>query len=249
MKEETTLLFDAIMREDRSVMDLINADYTFVNERLARHYGIPGVYGSDFRRVKAPEESRRGILGHGSILTVTSYPNRTSPVQRGKWILTNILGVPPTPPPPDVPALKDGGEDGKPQSLRERMEKHRSNAVCAGCHKVMDPIGFALENFDGVGQWRATDDGSAIDASGTLFNGAKVDGASALREMIASHPDVFVGVMTEKMLIYALGRGIDHRDMPVVRKIVADARGKDYRFSSIVLGIATSTPFQFKEAK
>jgi mono/diheme cytochrome c family protein len=249
MKEETTLLFDAIMREDRSVMDLINADYTFVNERLARHYGIPGVYGSDFRRVKAPSEARRGILGQGSILTVTSYPNRTSPVQRGKWILTNILGVPPTPPPPNVPALKENGEDGKPRSLRERMEKHRTDAVCAGCHKVMDPIGFALENFDGVGHWRALDDGSTIDPSGTLFNGAKVEGAAALREMIASRPDVFVGVMTEKMMIYALGRGIDYRDMTAVRKVVADARAKDYKFSAMVSGIVKSVPFQFKEAR
>jgi mono/diheme cytochrome c family protein len=249
MKEETTLLFDAIMREDRSVMDLIEADYTFVNERLARHYGIPNVYGSYFRRVKAPGDTRRGILGHGSILTVTSYPNRTSPVQRGKWILTNILGVPPTPPPPDVPALKESGEDGKPRSLRERMEKHRADAVCAGCHKVMDPIGFALENFDGVGHWRTYDDGSTIDPSGTLFNGSKVEGAAALRQMVAGRPDVFVGVMTEKMLIYALGRGIDYRDMPVVRSVVADARAKDYRFSSIILGIAKSAPFQFKEAR
>jgi hypothetical protein len=249
MKEETTLLFDTIMREDRSAMDLIEADYTFVNERLARHYGIPGIYGSYFRRVKAPADSRRGILGHGSILTVTSYPNRTSPVQRGKWILTNILGVPPIPPPPDVPALKESGEDGKPRSLRERMEKHRSDAVCAGCHRVMDPIGFALENFDGVGHWRTIDDGSTIDPSGTLFNGTKVDSAAALRQMIASRPDVFVGVMTEKMLIYATGRGIDHRDMPTVRKIVAAARAKDYQFSTIVQGIVTSAPFQFKEAR
>ncbi|HEX5000727.1 MAG TPA: DUF1592 domain-containing protein [Terriglobia bacterium] len=249
MKEETTLLFNAIMREDRSVMDLINADYTFVNERLARHYGIPGVYGSYFRRVEVPGESRRGILGQASILTVTSYPNRTSPVQRGKWILTNILGVPPTPPPPNVPALKESGEDGKPRSLRERMEKHRSDAVCAGCHKVMDPIGFALENFDGVGHWRTIDDGSKIDPSGSLFNGVKVDGAAGLREMVASRPDVFVGVMTEKMLTYALGRGIDYRDLPAVRKVVAEARAKDYRFSSLVLGIARSVPFQFKEAK
>jgi hypothetical protein len=230
-------------------MDLINADYTFVNERLARHYGIPGVYGSDFRRVKAPSEARRGILGQGSILTVTSYPNRTSPVQRGKWILTNILGVPPTPPPPNVPALKENGEDGKPRSLRERMEKHRTDAVCAGCHKVMDPIGFALENFDGVGHWRALDDGPTIDPSGTLFNGAKVEGAAALREMIASRPDVFVGVMTEKMMIYALGRGIDYRDMTAVRKVVADARAKDYKFSAMVSGIVKSVPFQFKEAR
>jgi hypothetical protein len=248
MKEETTLLFDNIVRGDRSVMELIDADYTFVNERLARHYGIPNIYGSQFRRVPAPE-SRRGLLGPGSILTITSYPNRTSPVQRGKWILTNLVGVPPTPPPPDVPALKENGEDAKPLSLRERMEKHRANAVCAGCHKPMDPLGFALENFDATGRWRAFDEGNPIDPSGSIFDGSKVGGLADLRGMLKSRPEVFVGVMTEKMLIYALGRGIGTADMPAVRKVVRDARANNYGFSSIVLGIARSTPFQFKEAK
>lgn len=245
MREETKLFFQSIVREDRSVMDLLNADYTFVNERLARHYGIPNVYGSQFRRVTLTSDERRGLLGQGSILTVTSYPNRTSPVQRGKWILTNVLGIPPTPPPPNVPALKENG-DGKKLSLRERMEQHRADAVCAGCHKVMDPVGFALENFDAVGQWRTVDDGSPIDPSGTLFNGAKVDGPAALRQMLADHGDVFVGVMTEKLLTYALGRGVQYYDMPAVRKIVHDAGAHDFRFSSLVLGNVESVPFEMK---
>ncbi|HYR85658.1 MAG TPA: DUF1592 domain-containing protein [Terriglobia bacterium] len=249
MKEETTLFFDSIMREDRSVVDLLNADYTFVNERLARHYGIPNVYGSEFRRVKVPSEARRGLLGQGSILTVTSYPNRTSPVERGKWILTNLLGVPPQPPPPNVPPLQESSADGKVLSLRERMEQHRANTVCAGCHRLMDPIGFALENFDGVGHWRTNEDGAKIDPSGTLFNGATLDGAAGLRQALAAQPAVFVGVMTEKMLTYAVGRGIEYYDMPAVRKVVQDAGNKDFRFSSIVLGIVKSTPFQMKEAK
>jgi len=249
MKEETTLFFDSIMREDRSVVDLLNADYTFVNERLARHYGIPNVYGSEFRRVKVPSEARRGLLGQGSILTVTSYPNRTSPVERGKWILTNLLGVPPQPPPPNVPPLQESSTDGKVLSLRERMEQHRANPVCAGCHRLMDPIGFALENFDGVGHWRTNEDGAKIDPSGTLFNGATLDGVAGLRQALAAQPEVFVGVMTEKMLTYAVGRGIEYYDMPAVRKVVQDARNKDFRFSSIVLGIVRSTPFQMKEAK
>jgi hypothetical protein len=249
MKEETELFFRSIMREDRSVLDLLNADYTFVNERLARHYGIPGVYGSQFRRVHVDDEARRGLLGQGSILTVTSYAARTSPVQRGKWILTNILGVPPQPPPPNVPELKDNGEDSKPRSLRERMEAHRANAVCAGCHKVMDPIGFALENFDAVGHWRTTDDGATIDPSGTLFEGTRVDGPVALRNMILGRPGVFVGVMTEKLLTYALGRGVEYYDMPAVRKIVGDTGANGFRFSSLVLGVVNSPPFLMKTKK
>ena len=245
MREETKLFFQSIVREDRNVMDLMNADYTFVNERLARHYGIPNVYGSQFRRIALTSDERRGLLGQGSILTVTSYPNRTSPVQRGKWILTNLLGIPPTPPPPNVPALKENGE-GKPLSLRERMEQHRADAVCAGCHKVMDPIGFALENFDAVGEWRTTDDGSAIDPSGTLYNGTKVEGPAALRNMLDAHPEVFVGVMTEKLLTYALGRGVESYDMPAVRKIVQNAGAHDFRFSSLVLGAVESVPFEMK---
>jgi hypothetical protein len=237
------------MREDRSVIDLLNADYTFVNERLAKHYGIPNIYGSQFRRVKVSSEARRGLLGQASILTVTSYPNRTSPVERGKWILTNLLGVPPSPPPPNVPPLKEESANGKPLSLRENMERHRADPVCAGCHRVMDPIGFSLENFDGVGHWRTNDHGASIDASGTLFNGATIDGVTGLRQMLVSRPEVFVGVMTEKMMTYALGRGITYTDMPYVRKIVQDARSRDFRFSSLVAGVVKSTPFQFKEAK
>ncbi|HVG56457.1 MAG TPA: DUF1592 domain-containing protein [Vicinamibacterales bacterium] len=246
MKQETELFFDSIMREDRSVMDLLNADYTFVNERLARHYGMPNIYGSRFRRVPLPE-TRRGLLGQASILTVTSYPNRTSPVERGKWILTNLLGVPPNPPPPNIPPLPESGAEGKVVSLRERMEKHRTNPVCAGCHRAMDPIGFAMENFDGVGRWRSKEDGQPIDPKGTLFTGAAVDGAAALRREIARRPEVFVGVLTEKMLTYAMGRGLEHYDMPAVRRIVQDARATNYRFSSIVLGVARSVPFQMKE--
>ena len=247
MKEETELFFDSIMREDRSVMDLLNADYTFVNERLARHYGIANIYGSRFRRVQVPDEARRGLLGQASILTVTSYPNRTSPVERGKWILTNLLGVPPQPPPPNIPPLPESGSDGKVVSLRERMERHRANPVCAGCHRAMDPIGFAMENFDGIGRWRAREDGQPIDASGTLFTGAQLDGVNGLRQELARRPDVFVGVLTERMLTYAVGRGLEYYDMPAVRTIVRHARADNYRFSSIVLGVARSVPFQMKE--
>jgi len=177
---------------------------------------------------------------------VTSYPNRTSPVQRGKWILTNILGTPPTPPPPNVPELKENAEDAQPKSVRERMEAHRADAVCAGCHRVMDPIGFALENFDAIGRWRASDDGAKIDPSGVLFNGARVDGPAALRQMIASRPEVFVGVMTEKLMTYALGRGVEYYDMPAVRKIVRDAGTRDFKFSALIAGVVKSTPFQMK---
>lgn len=249
MKQETELFFASIIQEDRSVMDLLTADYTFVNERLARHYGISGVYGSQFRKVHIDDENRRGLLGQASILTVTSYPARTSPVQRGKWILTNLLGIPPTPPPPNVPELKGNDENSKPLSLRERMEAHRANAVCAGCHKVMDPIGFALENFDGIGRWRTVDEGAVIDPSGTLFDGTKVDGPVALRNMIASRPEVFVGVMTERLLTYALGRGLDYTDMPAVRKIVHDAEANGFRFSALINGVVNSTPFQMKIKK
>jgi len=249
MKEETTLFFDSIMREDRSVLDLLNADYTFVNERLARHYGMPNIYGSQFRRVKVPSDARRGLLGQASILTVTSYPNRTSPVERGKWILTNLLGVPPSPPPPNVPPLQENSENGKPRSLRERMEQHRKDPVCAGCHKSMDPIGFALENFDAVGHWRNNDEGGKIDPSGTMFNGAPLDGIVGLRKALVEQHEIFVGVMTEKMLTYALGRGLEYYDMPTVRKIVQEGRNNDFRFSSLIMGIVKSTPFQMKETQ
>ncbi|MBZ5579704.1 MAG: DUF1592 domain-containing protein [Acidobacteriia bacterium] len=246
MKQETRMLFQSIVQEDRNVTDLLTADYTFVNERLARHYGIPNIYGSQFRRVPVPDENRRGLLGQGSILTVTSYAARTSPVQRGKWILTNLLGTPPTPPPPNVPVLKENEEGGKPLSVRERMEAHRADPVCAGCHKVMDPIGFAMENYDAVGQWRKTEDGVPIDTSVTLFNGARIDGPAGLRRMLVSRPETFVGVMTEKLLTYALGRGVEYYDMPAVRGIVKEAGDNQFRFSSLVLGIVESTPFQMR---
>jgi hypothetical protein len=246
MRQETKLFFESIVHEDRNVMDLLTADYTFLNERLAKHYGVPGIYGSQFRRVQISNEARRGLLGQASILTVTSYPNRTSAVQRGKWILSNVLGTPPLPPLPNVPPLKENTEGSKPLSLRERMEEHRSNPVCAGCHKVMDPIGFALENFDAIGRWRSTDDGLTIDPSGTLFNGAKVDGAVALRKALTSRPETFVGVMAEKMMTYALGRGVDYYDMPAVRKVVHESSANDFHFSSLVLGIVNSTPFEMK---
>jgi hypothetical protein len=246
MLQETKMFFESIQHEDRSALDLLNADYTFVNERLAKHYGIPNIYGSQFRRIQVTDPARRGLLGQGSILTVTSYPNRTSPVQRGKWILTNILGTPPTPPPPNVPELKENAEGSRPKSVRERMEAHRADAVCAGCHKVMDPVGFALENFDAIGRWRATDDGAKIDPSGTLFNGAKVAGAAELRQTLTSRPEVFVGVMTEKLLTYALGRGVEYYDMPAVRRIVHDAGTHDFKFSALIAGVVKSTPFQMK---
>ncbi|HSP70258.1 MAG TPA: DUF1592 domain-containing protein [Bryobacteraceae bacterium] len=246
MRQETKLFFDSILREDRSVLDLLNANYTFVNERLARHYGMPNIYGSQFRRVPVTDENRRGLLGQASILTVTSYPNRTSPVQRGKWILTNILGTPPLPPPPNVPVLQENAEGAQPKSVRERMEAHRADAVCAGCHKVMDPVGFAFENFDAIGRWRASDDGARIDPSGVLFNGARVDGPAALRQMLTSRPEVFVGVMTEKLMTYALGRGVEYYDMPAVRKIVRDAGTRDFKFSALIAGVVKSTPFQMR---
>jgi hypothetical protein len=246
MQRETSLFVDNIIREDHNVMDLLTADYTFLNERLARHYGIPGIYGTDFRRVTLTDPNRRGLLGQASILTVTSLPTRTSPVERGKWILTNILGIPPTPPPPNVPALKEHSDPGKPTSLRTRLEQHRADATCAGCHRVMDPIGFSLENFDAVGQWRTSDEGAKIDPSGTLYNGQKVDGPAALRQMLTSRPEVFTGVFTEKLLTYALGRGTQYYDMPAVRGILKDASRNGYKFSSIVLGIVKSTPFQMK---
>jgi hypothetical protein len=241
---ETELFFDSLMREDHSVLDLLTADYTFVNERLARHYGMPNVYGSHFRRVKVTDDARRGLLGQGSILTSSSNANRTSPVVRGKWILTNVLGMPPSPPPAVVPALKETSDSGKPLSMREQMELHRQNAVCASCHKLMDPLGFAMENFDAVGSWRTTDAGTPIDASGLFIDGTPLNGVASLRQAVLKRPEVFVGTLTEKLLTYALGRGLDYHDMPAVRKIVRDAAAHDYKFSSLILGIAISSPFQ-----
>ena len=243
---ETDMFFESVIREDRNVLDLLTADYTFVNERLARHYGIPGIYGSQFRRITLADDVRRGLLGKGSLLAVTSHATRTSPVVRGKWVLENILGTPPAPPPPNVPALKEPEPGAVTKTMREQMVEHRANPTCASCHKVMDPIGFAMENFDAVGAWRSHDAGAPIDASGELADGSKVDGVVALRQTLVSHPDVFVGTLTEKLLTYALGRGLDYPDMPAVRSIVVSASRDRYRFSSIVSGIVTSTPFQMR---
>jgi hypothetical protein len=245
-RQETEMLFQNIQREDRSVMELLTADYTFVNERLARHYGIPGVYGSQFRRVAVTDEARKGLLGHGSVLTVTSMPNRTSPVRRGKWILENLLGSPPPPPPPNVPPLKDQGGSDRPKTMREQMEEHRANPVCANCHRLMDPLGFAMENFNGVGAWRTKDGPTPIDASSQLADGTKVTGVVSLRQALTRRPERFVGTMTEKLMTYALGRGLVASDMPAVRQIVTSASPNNYRFSSIVLGIVNSVPFKMR---
>lgn len=247
-RRETEMFFASIMREDRNVLDLLNADYTFVNERLAKHYGIPGIYGSQFRRVKVTNEERRGLLGQGSILTVTSEANRTSPVKRGKFILEAILGTPPPAPPPNVPPLKEN-EGAQVMSVRARLELHRKNPPCSGCHAVMDPLGFSLENFDGIGEWRTKEPGGAVDPSGQLADGTKIDGPVALRNAIMKHPEQFVRTLTEKMLTYGLGRGLEYYDMPTVRGIARDASRNDYKFSSIVLGIVKSTPFQMRRVQ
>ena len=247
---ETELFVASQLRDDRSMVELLTADYTFVNERLARHYGIPDVYGSRFRRVSWKDERRRGLLGQGSILTVTSLATRTSPVVRGKWILENVLGTPPPPPPPDVPELPEGTGSGEATSLRARLEAHRANPVCANCHARMDPLGFALENFDAVGQWRETDDGGApIDTAGVLPDGAAFDGLPALREVLHGRRAEFVTTVTEKLLTYALGRGIEHYDRPAIRAIVREAAQDDYRWSSIIAGIARSIPFQMRRSE
>ena len=245
---ETELLFGTILREDRSVLELLDADYTFVDERLARHYGIPGVRGSYFRRIALPPDSpRRGLLGQGSVLTTTSVPTRTSPVVRGKWVLENVLGVPAPEPPPGVETnLEPDPEITEASTLRQRLESHRSNPVCASCHQIMDPIGLALENFDLTGQWREADDGIEIDASGVLVDGTPLDGPVALRQAIVGRSEAFVTAMTEKVLMYALGRPVAYYDMPTVRAIVREASANDYRLSSLLAGVAESMPFQMR---
>lgn len=249
-RTETELFVDSVLRDDRSVLDLLTADHTFVNERLAKHYGIPHVYGSHFRRVDLDDSRRRGLLGQGSILTLTSYGTRTSPVLRGKWILENLLSSPPPPPPPDVPSLDATNDDGQPRSMREAMEQHRANPACASCHAQMDPLGFALENFDAVGRWRDRGESNLpIDASGLLPNGTLFDGPAGLRAELVKSPDQFTTTMTEKLLTYALGRGVEHFDAPTIRAIVRDARRDDYRFASVVSGIVHSTPFQMRKAQ
>ena len=246
-RTEAEMFFESIVREDRSIIDLLDGDYTFVNERLAAHYGIPNVYGSQFRRVKLTGalDVRRGLLGKGGIELVTSISDRTSPVQRGKWVMTNILGIVPPDPPPNVPALKEAsaGSNG-PQTMRQLMEAHRANPACAGCHKMMDPIGFALENFDGIGKWRTKDAGQKVDASSRLTDGTKIDGVVDLRNALLRYSPQFARVVTEKLLTYALGRGVVYQDMPVVRAIVREAARNNYRFSTLVEGIVKSEPFQ-----
>ena len=249
-RRETELFFDSLVREDRSVLDLLRAEYTFLNERLARHYGIPNVKGSHFRRVTLePGSVRAGILGHGSILSVTSYPDRTSPVIRGKWILENLLGTPPPPPIPNVGELKPTNGEGVVLSMRQRMEQHRRNPVCASCHAMMDPLGLSLENFDAVGRWRSLGESSApIDASGVFPDGTRFEGAAGLKQMLLQS-DRFVPTVTEKLLTYALGRGLEHYDAPAVRAIVRSAARDEYRFSSLIAGVVQSPPFLMRKAE
>jgi hypothetical protein len=246
MRRETELFFSSILREDRSAVELLTADYTFVNERLARHYGITGVYGSRFRRVALTDPRRRGLLGHASILMATSRPNRTSPVLRGKWILQNILGVQPADPPADVPALEEKSDvTDDIDSVRARLAAHRANPACATCHAMIDPPGFALEHFDAVGRWRELDESfQPIDASGVFPDGSAFDGAAELRETLVNPPTLFVTTLTEKLFTYALGRGLEYYDAPAVRRAVRDTAADDYRLSSLVRQIALSVPFR-----
>jgi len=243
-RRETELLLNSIVRDDRSVLDLLNADYTFVDETLAEHYGIPNVRGSRFRRVAVTDDARRGLLGQGSFLLVTSVANRTSPVSRGKWVLENLLGVPAPLPPPNVPSIDEGSDIVAIKSLRQRMEKHRQQPTCAACHKIMDPIGFSLENFDLIGRWRTNDGGTPIDATSQLVDGTPLDGPASLRRALLARSDVFVRTMTGKLLTYATGRALKYYDMPTVRAIANDAAKNNNRFSSLVLGIVKSDPFQ-----
>ena len=247
-RREAELFFENIMREDRSVLEFLDTDYTFLNNRLAEHYEIPGVYGSHFRRVKLSDGKRGGLLGQGAILTATSYDNRTSPVTRGKWVLENLLGTPPPPPPPNVPFLKEQTAGDKILTMRERMEQHRANPACASCHKLMDPLGFALENFDGIGKWRTAEAGTPIDPSGVLPDGTPFQGPAELRKVLLTKREGFVTTVTEKLLTYALGRGLEYYDAPAVRKITREAAPSEHRWSSLILGIVQSTPFQMRRS-
>jgi hypothetical protein len=249
-RQETELFLESQLREDRSALELLSANYTFLNERLARHYGIPGVYGSHFRRVTLPENgARAGLLGHGSILTVTSYADRTSPVLRGKWLLENLLGAPPPPPPPEVPPFPENKSGEQPRSVRARMEQHRRNPVCATCHNRIDPLGFALENFNAVGQYRTAEEGSAIDPSGTLPDGTKFSGPAEFRRVLLTQREELMTSLTEKLLTYALGRGVDYYDMPSVRRIIRDAAADNYRWSSLIVSLVKSAPFQMRRSE
>ena len=248
-RRETEMLFDAILREDRSVVELLSADYTFLNERLAVHYGIPNVRGSHFRRVVLDDPGRGGLLGHGSILTVTSHANRTSPVVRGKWVLENILGTPPPPPPADVPAL-EATTAGRTLTMREAMEQHRANPVCASCHRVMDPLGLALEPFDAIGRWRTANETKVpMDLSGVLPDGTVYDGPAGLKAALLAHPERFVTTVTEKLLTYAVGRGVEHYDAPAVRAITRAAAEDDYRLTTLILGVVKSHPFRMRSTE
>jgi hypothetical protein len=236
-----------MIEDDHSVLDLLTARYTYVNEQLAVQYGIPGVKGGHFRRVELPADSPRGgLLGQGSILMVTSYADRTSPVLRGKWILENLLGTPPPPPPPNVPPLADTGGANTAKTMRQRMEQHRRQPQCAACHARMDPLGFALENFDAIGLWRTTEGNAPIDASSELPGGIKIGGAADLKNLLVGRRDEFAGTVTEKLMTYALGRGTEYYDAPVIRQILKKAAAEDYKFSAIIEGIVTSTPFQMR---
>ena len=250
LRRETELFFESQLRDDRSIVELLTADYTFLNDRLARHYGIPGIYGSHYRRASYPNDRRAGLLGHGSVLLVTSHPNRTSPVVRGKWVLENLLGSPPPPPPPDVPALSETDEGGEPATVRELMEQHRANPACSACHAKMDPLGFALENFDAIGQWRSVDRGAGapIDPSGAMPNGTPFTTPAEFRAALLTEPwrSEFISTVTERLLTYAIGRGLEYFDAPAVREITREAESSDFRWSSIVLGIVKSAPFQMR---
>ncbi len=248
-QQETNLFLEYMIRQDRSVLDLLRADFTFLNERLARHYGVPGVYGGRFRQVQLADMNRRGLLGQGSILTVTALANRTSPVMRGKWVMENFLGTPPPEPPPSVPALQEKASDGKALTMRQQMEQHRANPACAGCHRVMDPIGFALENFDAIGQWRATDSGNPIDASGVLPDGTRFQGPAELQRILLNNPEQFIRTVSTKLLAYALGREVSYYDAPSVRSVLRAAAPGEYRWSSLILEIVKSLPFQMRRSR
>ena len=245
-KTETDMFLESQLREDRSVMELLTARYTFVNERLARHYGIPNIYGSHFRRVSLSDEASGGLLGQGSVLTVTSYATRTSPVVRGKWLLENLLGAPPPPPPPNVPALKEDKTGEQPTSVRERLEQHRRNPVCAGCHARMDPLGFAMENFDGIGKWRNEDANAPVNSSGTLPDGTKFHGPAQFRDVLVQQREEFVRTVVDKLLTYAVGRGVEYYDAPAIRRIVREGAASDYRWSALVVALTRSLPFQMR---
>jgi hypothetical protein len=251
MRRETELLFETLVQEDGSVLDILNADYTFVNERLARHYRIPNVTGDYFRRVEVTDENRRGLLGHGSILMMTSVADRTSPVLRGKWVMEVLLASPPPAPPPNVPTLEEtkGVAEARVLTVRERMEQHRNNPACNSCHRVIDPLGLALENFDVTGQWRIKDGGSPIDPAGTLYDGTEISGPTALRQALLKRSDVVVTSFTESLMTYALGRRVEPFDMPTIRKIVNDSKKSNYKMSSFIMGVINSPAFQMSRAE